>query len=263
MLLSSLYDLKNRNLKKLFNQLLWRKKGKEFSPYRNFKDIIKLEEKYNAKSSFYFIATDNDIKRFRYDIEDLENDLFFIIDKGWEVGLHCGYFSYDNLNLINKEKKRLEKLIGKEVIGCRNHYLRFKVPDTWELLAKAGFKYDSTFGYSDVVGFRNGMCHPFKPINLKTHREIDILEIPLNVMDSTILKYMGSTDAWKTAKKLIDTTEKYNGVITLLWHNDVLNCSFREKWRKLYEKILLYCYEKNAWMTSGEEVYIWWKKNGL
>ena len=28
---------------------------------------------------------------------------------------------------------------------------------------------------------------------------------------------------------------------------------------KFYEKILKYCYEKGAWMTSGEEIWKWWK----
>lgn len=77
--LSSLYSMKNLNFNELKNQLCWKYKGKKFSPYWNFKEIIKLEEKYEAKSSFYFIATDRDIRRFRYDIEDLGQELGSII----------------------------------------------------------------------------------------------------------------------------------------------------------------------------------------
>jgi len=29
---------------------------------------------------------------------------------------------------------------------------------------------------------------------------------------------------------------------------------------KFYEQILKYCYEKNAWMTSGDEIWKWWNK---
>lgn len=60
------------------------------------------------------------------------------------------------LKILKKKKRRLEEVLGKKVVGYRNHYLRFRVPDTWELLSKAGFKYDTTFGYSDCAGFRNG-----------------------------------------------------------------------------------------------------------
>lgn len=260
MLLSSLYCMKNFNFNELKNQLFWKNKGKEFSPYWNFKEIMKLEEKYEAKSSFYFIATDKDIKRFRYDIEDLENDLGNIVDNGGEVGLHGGYYSYNSLEDMKTEKERLEKVLSKDVIGYRNHYLRFRVPDTWELLAKAGFKYDTTFGYNDMCGFRNGMCHPFNPFNLNSNQTVDILEIPLVIMDSALFSAVKPpNETWEKTKQLIDTVEKYNGVLTLSWHNNVFSCPFMEKRKKLYEKTLEYCHEKNAWLTNGIEIYGWWK----
>lgn len=259
-ILSSLYCMKNLNFNELKNQLFWKNKGIEFSPYWNFKEIMKLEEKFEAKSSFYFIATDRDIRRFRYNIEDLENELGSIVDAGWEVGLHGGYYSYNSLEDMKTEKERLEKVLGKDVIGYRNHYLRFKIPDTWELLAKAGFKYDTTLGYNFMIGFRNGMCHPFKPFNLNNNKYADILEIPLIIMDGALFASSNSLEiAWEKAKNLIDTVEKNNGVLSLLWHNNVFNCPFREEWSKLYEKILCYSYEKDAWMTNGEEIWRWWK----
>ena len=259
-LLSSLHYMKNLNFNGLKDQLFWKYKGKEFSPYWNFKEIVALEGKYGAKSSFYFLATDKDIRRFRYNIEDLENELGFIVDKGWEVGLHGGYYAYNNLEEMKKEKKRLEGVINKSIIGYRNHYLRFKVPDTWELLAKAGFKYDTTFGYSDAVGFRNGMCHPFMPFNLNTNKEIDILEIPLIIMDGALFGSVKSfEEAWEITKRLIDSVEEYNGVLTLLWHSNNFNCTFKENWVKFYMKILEYGYEKNAWITSEEEIYGRWQ----
>lgn len=255
-ILSSLCCIKNFNFDELKKQLYWKDKGNEFSPYWNFKKIMKLEDKYDAKSSFFFLATNRDVNRFRYDIEDLENELSFIIDKDFEIGLHGGYYSYNNLEEIQKEKKRLEKVAGKNVIGYRNHYLQFEFPDTWELLAKAGFEYDTTFGYNEMVGFRNGLCRPFRPFNINTNKEIDILEIPLVVMDGALFSPLRSTyNAWEDVKKLIDAVEKYNGVLTLLWHNSAFNCPFRDHWFKLYEKILEYVYKKNSFITSGEEIW--------
>ena len=231
---------------------------KKWNPYWNFKDIMALEEKYNAKSSFYFLTLNKGDLDFNFKIEDLEHEIGNIADNGWEVGLHGGHEAYNKLDVIKEKKKRLEKVLGTKVIGYRNHYLKFKVPDTWELLSKAGFKYDTTFGYADMVGFRNGMCHPFKPFNLYLNKEIDIFEIPLTIMDCTLFDYMklDMEGAWEVAKMLIDTVEKYNGVVTILWHNTFMagdNLMF-------YEKMLKYCYEKGAWMTSGKEIYEWWNK---
>lgn len=226
--------------------------NKKWNSLWNFKKIMAIEEKYNAKSSFYFLALNKGDLDFNFKIEDLKHEMANITDNGWEVGLHGGHKAYNNLDEINKEKKNLEKILGKKVTGYRNHYLRFKVPDTWELLSKSGFKYDATFGYADCVGFRNGMCHPFKPFNLNTNREIDILEIPLTIMDNTLFNYMklDIKGAWEIIRLLINTVEKYNGVITILWHNTYMN----DGYLKLYEKILKYCYDKDALMTSGDKI---------
>jgi peptidoglycan/xylan/chitin deacetylase (PgdA/CDA1 family) len=255
-LLSSLTCFMNMNLSELKKQLFWKIQGKKKSPYWNFKEIMDLEEKYDAHSSFYFLATDADIRRFRYNIEDLEGELGQIVDRGWEVGLHGGYYAYNDLEEILREKERLERVLGQKVIGYRNHYLRFQVPDTWEILARAGFKYDTTLGYPDNVGFRNGMCHPFRPYNLHTETEVNIMEIPLTIMDGTLFDSVGSYDeAWEVAKSLIDTVASCHGVLTLNWHTNNFNCPFRDSWYRLYEQILAYCHEKDAWMTSGEKIW--------
>ena len=34
---------------------------------------------------------------------------------------------------------RIEKVLNRPIHGYRNHYLSFKVPDTWHLLEQAGF----------------------------------------------------------------------------------------------------------------------------
>ena len=227
------------------------------NPIWNFEKIMDLESEYGAKSTFFLMAAERDLGRAaNYRIEDLKDEMQQILAGGYSVGLHSGYNSYDQLGELIQEKLRLEKVLGRKIAGCRNHYLRFQVPDTWELLSQAGFKYDATFGYADFAGFRNGMCHPFKPFNLKTGKVIDILEIPLAIMDGTLFDYMSldAAGAWQIAQQLIDTAQRLGGVITILWHNTYMlgeNIKF-------YRKILEYCREKNAWMTSCDDLYEWY-----
>jgi hypothetical protein len=227
-------------------------------PFWNFSDIVALEDHYNAKSSFYFMVQDPSDQDYNYNIEDCETILGELSDKGWEVGLHGGHTAYKDPFLMKEKKKRLEKVLNKNVVGYRNHYLRFKVPETWEFLSDTGFLYDTTLGYNTCVGFRNGMCHPFRPFNLTKKSEIDIVEIPLAIMDNSLNKHMNLDldAAWKITKQLIDTVDLYHGTLTILWHNT----SFFGDQRKFYEKILMYCREKNAWMTSGEEIVKWVNK---
>lgn len=233
--------------------------NKKKHPYWNFKKIMDIEKRYNAKSSFYFLALDIDNYDYRYSLEEIYDDMQYILKRGWEIGLHGSHEAYKDISVLKKEKNKIENVLGKKVIGYRNHYLHFKTPLTWEILSEAGFKYDTTYGYPNCVGFRNGMCHPFKPFNLETEKEIEIIEIPLIIMDCTLLgNYMqlNADDAWNLVKEIIDKIEKYKGVITILWHNTYM---IGEK-LEFYEKILKYCHDKNAWMTSAEQIYNWVNK---
>lgn len=227
------------------------------------KDIIDIEHKYDAKSTFFFLAVDeqNDYMPL-YRIPELKEELHTITDEGFEVGLHGGYYVYNDSNAIKRQKKRLERVAGVEVKGYRNHYLRFDVPHTWEAVANAGFEYDSTLGYPRMPGFRNGMCHPFVPYNMNTGHCIDLLEIPLAVMDGTLFDYLGldTHTAWDICKYLIDRVKEVNGVLTVLWHNSSFDELLHPGWQKLYERILQYGYEHNAWMTSAEEIMKWWNR---
>jgi hypothetical protein len=229
--------------------------NKKRSPWYNIKEIIKLEKSYDATSSFYFLAVEKDDIDFNYDVNDIADIAGTIIDEGFEVGLHGSRQAYNDANRMKLEKQRLEQVLGTDVVGYRNHYLCFKTPDTWHHLKNAGFLYDTTFGFDGVIGFRNGMCHPFQPFDLKNNKIIDGLwEIPLTIMDCTLLGeyYMrlGPDQAWLQSKKMIDTVAELGGVVTILWHNTYMD----KKNQSFYSALIKYCLEKNAWLTTCKEI---------
>jgi peptidoglycan/xylan/chitin deacetylase (PgdA/CDA1 family) len=237
----------------------------KINPFYNFKEIMDLEKKYDAKSSFYFLVQDKGEQDYRYDISRVKNELRTIIEEGWEVGLHGSHTSYNDLKDVKYRKKKLESILGERVVGYRNHYLRLRIPDTWNILSKAGFEYDSTLGYSECAGFRNGMCHPFIPFDLNRKEDINIFEMPLNIMDGTVFgsfinpnsMNLKIEDAWHLIRKMIDTVSESHGVLTILWHNT----SMLGDGLDLYGKILAYCRDKDAWMTSGKEIIKWNKEH--
>lgn len=85
--------------------------------------------------------------------------------------------------MLQLEKNRLEEIIGRDVLGCRQHLLRFEVPTTWRIQEKAGFVYDTTLSFADHDGFRCGICLPSEPYDLVENRILSLWEIPLTVMD--------------------------------------------------------------------------------
>lgn len=223
------------------------------SPLYNFMDILSLEEKYGVKSTWFFQALEPGEPEFRYRLSDVENVFGDILDAGCEIGLHGGFDAPINLDRLLIEKRRLEKVLGEKAGGYRNHYLKLQVPLTWELLAQAGFLYDSTLGYNDCAGFRSGMCHPYRPVNLNTGKEIDIIELPLHVMDMTLFENYMRLDfngAWKVVQGMIDLVRECRGVFVVNWHNTGYVDGRIEL--KMIEKVMEYCRVNGACMSSME-----------
>jgi peptidoglycan/xylan/chitin deacetylase (PgdA/CDA1 family) len=229
---------------------------KKFNPIINFKRIMALESQYGARSTFFFMAPSARAEDYNYDLKDLRDEFKEILEAGFEIGLHGSIKAHDSPDVILEEKERLETALACPVTGYRNHRLHFKLPETWEYLSSAGFRYDSTFAYPDMVGFKNGMCHPYKPYNLNAGRFVDIIEIPLVVMEGSLSDYMqlGEDTAWKVIRDLVDIVAEKSGVITFLWHNTTLDEYFAPESYRMYVRLLEYCRQKNAWMTTMQQM---------
>ena len=94
-------------------------------------------------------------------------------ERGHEIGLHPSYRTYLSPQQIKREFRILRheaELAGirQEQWGGRQHFLRWKAPDTWQGWEEAGLQYDSTLGYSDRPGFRCGTCYEYPVFNLRT-----------------------------------------------------------------------------------------------
>lgn len=203
------------------------------------KGIYKLAEiskKCSMESAFYFKTS----KKSRYDSGyEIDEDIKIIIEKlhrdGFEIGFHPGYEAFEDYNIFIKEKSKMDEVLGHSCYGGRHHYLRFDVPDTWYYWEKARLKYDSTLGYADHAGFRCGTCHPFKPFDIEQDKEIDILEIPLIVMDATLIGYQNLTpnEGLKHIIALAEKSKKVEGIFTMLWHNGTIYNEF-QPWFNMY-----------------------------
>lgn len=224
-----------------------------------FKHIIEVEKKYDATSTFFFMATEDWDKR--YDISKYQTIIKYIEKQGYEIGLHPGMESHNNVKILRKEKERLERLLGSKVVGLRQHYLRFDPRSSWQNQIKAGFHYDCTYGYPDHVGFKNNCAHPFRPIDVNNKNELSILEIPLVIMDGTISDYMGCPfethfeKGWEICKRVLDKVKQVGGGASIVWHSDQFNDCLYPLSGKFYERILQYGKEHNAWMTSGKNIH--------
>jgi peptidoglycan/xylan/chitin deacetylase (PgdA/CDA1 family) len=242
------------HLKSLFT------KGKE-RPYWNFERIMALEEKHGVRSTFFFLNETKKLEIANFETYKLslgnyalkDPSIVEIIRKldegGWEVGVHGSYDSYKNKELLSREKKEMEMILGKYLEGIRQHYLRLEIPKTWKIQKEIGFKYDASFGFRDRVDFREGKFLPFKPIGG------DFVVIPLAIMDGPLFdssKDIG--DAWQKCEKMIKFAEKNGALITVLWHNNRFNEDECPGQTEIYVKIIRECRKRSAWICRCKDI---------
>ncbi|HEX4373848.1 MAG TPA: polysaccharide deacetylase family protein [Puia sp.] len=234
---------------------------KEIDPGNSLKALAKINGEFNINSSYYFLSLDKADEDYNYDLKEIKNELGTILQNNCEVGLHGGHHAYNNKDKLLLEKNNLEKNLRASVKGYRNHYLRFQSPLTWNNLAEAGFLYDTTFGYADCAGFRNGMCYPFFPYDTEKNKFIEIVELPLMMMDATLIYYMRLDEqgSMNLCKKMVEEVAECNGVFTLLWHNNFLGGETGKLYRKILELLSAY----DPWFATSAEIVEWWKEKNL
>ena len=158
-----------------------------------------------------------------------------------EIGLHPSFNTYLDKQQLKREFDNLlstsEALgIRQDCWGGRQHYLRWRAPDTWQHWDDVGLNYDTTVGFADHVGFRAGTCREFPVFNVETRTALKLIERPLVVMEGTLLgaQYMNedAEQALDWITRLADTCRRFDGNFTLLWHNSML---FTARLRALFE----------------------------
>lgn len=156
--------------------------------------------------------------------------------RGFELGVHPGYDTFGNLAKLANEVDKLRRALGVESPGGRQHYLRWS-PDTWMDWEACGLSYDSSLGFADRFGFRAGTGLPYRPWSFRENRQLNLIEVPLILMDCTPVKYMRlpQEQALERISLVVQRMKRSGGVFTLLWHNTVLLDPVYDGW---YDAIL-------------------------
>ena len=233
---------KRKSFKKAINTLQTYfkiKKGKAKDPYDTFDYLMNLSEKAGLKSHFYFIPAMLSEDDAQYNISDkgVMKTMLHINKRGHIVGIHGAYRSYKNKNLYSKELKRFPKNI--KIEEGRQHFLRFKNPETWQMFEDCKIKKDSTISFINNAGFRAGTCFEYPVFNILTRKKMNLKEQPLIVMEQALIKkYPDKNDFFNKIIALKDTVKKYKGIFVVLWHNNNFNIPEWEEYKKIYENII-------------------------
>jgi hypothetical protein len=216
-------------IKKLVSRLLpWKALKYKFDPYNNLLYLMKVSEKYAIKSQFNFIMVNgrgNIDGNYEISDEYFQVLLKEIHQRGHVIGLHPSYLTYNNFELLQAEYLKLKGILDSLFIpsaglGGRQHYLRWRNPETWQIWDDIGLKYDSSIGSEYYMGFRCGTCFEFPVFNLITKQPLKLIEYPLLVMDVCAFKLNSKEKIDNTIMEIRRICRFYDGNLTFLFHNN-------------------------------------------
>jgi hypothetical protein len=231
-------------IKKLAARLLPGKALKyKLDPYNNLHYLMKVSERYAIKSQFNFIMVNG-----RGNIDgnyEISDEYFGVLlkeihQRGHVIGLHPSYQTYNNFELLRGEYRKLNGILDNLSIpsadlGGRQHYLRWRNPETWQIWDDIGLKYDSSIGSEYYMGFRCGTCFEFPVFNLLTKQPLKLIEYPLLVMDVCAFKLKSKEKIDNDVMEISRICRFYDGNLTFLFHN---NYAVTKTEKDSYERLI-------------------------
>lgn len=214
--------------------------------YQCFDYWEELEKRFDKRSVFYIFAKTPIAgpKEWlidpSYDISAdniLKDKLGGLSKEGFEIGLHGSYGSATDPAKAAREKEILENALGLEVTKTRQHWLRYDEKVTPYIHNKL-FRFDSTLGWNNKMGFRSGCASRYQPYDHKAQKPFEFYETPMMIMDSHIYDYgCDNSDTLINTMALLDALKACNkAYVSVCWHERA--CSKDYGWHESYEKVL-------------------------
>jgi hypothetical protein len=129
---------------------------------------LKIENDLDVLSSYYFNPNNNTINGhtnadYNFQSKKIQSVIHEIETHKHEIGLHGSIGTGFNQVQFQDEIRKFST----HVFGNRFHNLLFRVKESFPILEKTGIDYDSSLGFAENIGFRNGFCFPYNHIILR------------------------------------------------------------------------------------------------
>ena len=212
-------------------------------PWFNIDKVAKLESEYDIKACYYWIVqngrSEDGIKNGDYKISNpkVQKQMNYATSLNNEIGLH---------------KSTMKTRFDEEIHAISNlksnrfHFLKINNPSSFNKMEESGIQSDSSIGFPYNMGFKNSCGMPYYPYDIDLQKKINVLEIPLQIMDG-MFNITDFATSQKGYSKIIDFIEsnKNNALISILWHNSEMT-NFAYKWSfNTYKKLLQYFVDEN------------------
>ncbi len=210
-------------------------------PFDSFDWIDNLHRPYKLKPRYFFLVPE---KTARYDRNILpkETALQALMKHHagkYDIGIHPSWQSGDDPSLIKKEIRTIENITKLKVTASRQHFIRFRLPETFRQLIDAGIKDDFSMGYGSINGFRASVASPFYWYDLQNEQTTYLLLHPFCYMEANSFFEQKFTpqQALEEMRHYYKVVDEVNGTLITIWHNTFLGTEEGFKgWRECYKK---------------------------
>lgn len=218
-------------------------------PYDTFDYILAQRQRVPGSHLLFFVLM-ADYGKFDRAISYLDphmRDLLQHLGDHARLGIHPGYATIDEPARCDVEMQRLGRILHRDIVRARYHYIRLCLPRSYRILLHAGIRHDYSMGYPDAPGFRAGISSPYPFYDLERDLETELVVHPFCVMDTTLRRYLGldPAAALDLCRPMVDAVRAVGGDFCCIFHNQNLSETGPwQGWRTFYEQLLDYAKPK-------------------
>ncbi|MGQ9863318.1 MAG: hypothetical protein ACUVRD_02370 [Bacteroidia bacterium] len=141
--------------------------------------------------------------------------------RGYSVGLHPSFAASWSLDVLAKEKELLERFSDCRVTTSRQHYIRYRFPDTFRNLLQVGIEGDYSALFIRRSGFMAGLAWEYAFYDVQAEAITSLWRFPTLLMDQSLLRYQGRglEEISEIGQRYWQLIQTYGGVWRILWHN--------------------------------------------
>jgi len=220
-------------------------------------EMFERIESMGFRSTIFVVANGSHRRDPNYNLEEVAVHLNQAASRGFEIALHGSYDSNWISGKLRSEAARLGQVMGKKPLGSRQHWLRFnRHEDLYREVRMSDLLYDSSLGFCETHGFRNGANFALPPYDFAHERPCSFLEIPMVLMDGNLQSASQSlrADPQVLADDLLSESRKWGwGGVSILWHNPIDPIQVPEEINRVFWQLAEQrSRHAETWMTAEE-----------
>ena len=218
LLIGAINDLVRFDLRKVTDRFrVWFHLKKD--PYSVFDDLVELIKTHRANFLFMFQLSDFSIHDRNIGHNRIPHRAIIkSVGDYSKVGLLLGYNAVDDIQVLRKEKLRMEEIVHSNLDNVLNFQYNLNLPENYNNLTELEIDHDYSMGYPDKPGFRAGTCSSFLfyDINMEVTTP---LRIHPYVFSSACLEELSKTKTNEILTHLLLEVKEVKGTFRSIFRN--------------------------------------------